>query len=92
MISSPVSDLICPTYRLPSAESKAISEGLKQAVKVQKGRMDTLFANGIRQFAPLGRISGEHFDKLFSINVRGLFTVHPSDFSGWWSYHLECFD
>jgi NAD(P)-dependent dehydrogenase (short-subunit alcohol dehydrogenase family) len=53
---------------------------LYNIVKVQKGRMDTLFANaGIIQFAPLARISGEHFDKLFSINVRGLlFTVQKA--------------
>jgi NAD(P)-dependent dehydrogenase (short-subunit alcohol dehydrogenase family) len=33
-------------------------------VKDQKGRLDILFANaGIGEFAPLGEISEEHFDK-----------------------------
>src|ERR1700720_2948069 len=42
-----------------------------------KGRIDIVFANaGVAEFAPLGSISEEHFDKLFNINVRGtLFTV-----------------
>jgi NAD(P)-dependent dehydrogenase (short-subunit alcohol dehydrogenase family) len=40
-------------------------------VKDQKGHIDILFANaGIMQFAPLGKISEEYFDKIFSINVR----------------------
>src|SRR3984893_6561842 len=42
-----------------------------------KGRIDIVFANaGVAEFAPLGSISEEHFDKLFNINVKGtLFTV-----------------
>jgi NAD(P)-dependent dehydrogenase (short-subunit alcohol dehydrogenase family) len=46
-------------------------------IKHQKGRLDIIFANaGIAQFAPLEEISEEHFDKIFSINVKGLlFTV-----------------
>ncbi len=49
-------------------------------VRDQKGHIDILFANaGIVQFAPLGKISEEHFDKLFSINVKGLlFTVQKA--------------
>jgi len=45
-----------------------------------KGRIDIVFANaGVAEFAPLGRITEEHFDKLFSINVRGtLFTVQKA--------------
>src|SRR5277367_5245219 len=52
---------------------------LYQAVKA-KGRIDVLFANaGIAEFAPLGKITEEHFDKLFNINVRGtLFTVQKA--------------
>jgi NAD(P)-dependent dehydrogenase (short-subunit alcohol dehydrogenase family) len=42
-------------------------------VKDQKGHLDILFANaGIGEFAPLGEISEEHFDKIFGINVKGL--------------------
>jgi NAD(P)-dependent dehydrogenase (short-subunit alcohol dehydrogenase family) len=46
-------------------------------VKDQKNRIDIIFANaGIAQFAPLEKISEEHFDKIFRINVKGLlFTV-----------------
>jgi NAD(P)-dependent dehydrogenase (short-subunit alcohol dehydrogenase family) len=42
-----------------------------------KGRIDILFANaGVAEFSPLGQITEEHFDTLFTINVKGtLFTV-----------------
>jgi NAD(P)-dependent dehydrogenase (short-subunit alcohol dehydrogenase family) len=52
---------------------------LYNIVKDQKGHIDILFANaGIIQFAPLGKISEEHF-KLFGINVKGLlFTVQKA--------------
>src|SRR5271169_6668314 len=45
-----------------------------------KGRIDILFANaGVAEFAPLGKIAEEHFDKLFNINVRGtVFTVQKA--------------
>ena len=50
---------------------------LYEMVKRQKGRIDILFANaGIGEFAPLGQINEEHFDKQFDVNVKGtLFTV-----------------
>jgi NADP-dependent 3-hydroxy acid dehydrogenase YdfG len=42
-------------------------------IKDQKNRIDIIFANaGIAQFAPLEKISEEHFDKIFRINVKGL--------------------
>jgi NAD(P)-dependent dehydrogenase (short-subunit alcohol dehydrogenase family) len=49
-------------------------------VKDQKGHLDILFANaGIIEFAPLGEISEEHFDKIFDIDVKGLlFTVQKT--------------
>jgi NAD(P)-dependent dehydrogenase (short-subunit alcohol dehydrogenase family) len=52
---------------------------LYQAVKT-KGRIDVVFANaGAAEFAPLGKITEEHFDKLFGINVKGtLFTVQKA--------------
>jgi NAD(P)-dependent dehydrogenase (short-subunit alcohol dehydrogenase family) len=35
-----------------------------------KGRIDVVFANsGVAEFAPLGKITEEHFGKLFDINV-----------------------
>ena len=49
-------------------------------IKAQKGRLDILFANaGLGEFAPLGKITEEHFDKIFGVNVRGtLFTVQKA--------------
>jgi NAD(P)-dependent dehydrogenase (short-subunit alcohol dehydrogenase family) len=49
------------------------------AVKT-KGRIDVVFANaGVAEFAPLGKITEEHFDKLFDTNVKGtLFTVQKA--------------
>src|ERR1700726_3405751 len=44
---------------------------LYEAVKT-KGRIDVVFANaGVAEFSPLGKITEEHFDKLFDINVKG---------------------
>src|SRR6476646_6230618 len=38
----------------------------------EKGRIDIVFANaGVAEFAPLGSITEEHFNKLFGINVKG---------------------
>jgi NAD(P)-dependent dehydrogenase (short-subunit alcohol dehydrogenase family) len=53
---------------------------LYSAVKQQKGKLDIVFANaGIGEFAPLGEITEEHFDKQFNVNVRGLlFTVQKA--------------
>src|ERR1700727_588356 len=52
---------------------------LYEAVK-SKGRIDVVFANaGVAEFAPLGKITEEHFDRLFDINVKGtLFTVQKA--------------
>ena len=52
---------------------------LYEAVKT-KGRIDVVFANaGVTEFAPLGKITEEHFDKLFDTNVKGtLFTVQKA--------------
>src|SRR5882757_8707276 len=42
---------------------------LYEVVK-SKGRIDVVFVNaGVAEFAPLGKITEEHFDRLFSINV-----------------------
>jgi NAD(P)-dependent dehydrogenase (short-subunit alcohol dehydrogenase family) len=46
---------------------------LYAVVKEQKGALDIVFANaGIGEFAPLGQITEDHFDKQFNVNVRGL--------------------
>jgi NAD(P)-dependent dehydrogenase (short-subunit alcohol dehydrogenase family) len=53
---------------------------LYSIVKQQKGHIDILFANaGIGEFARLGHISEEHFDRTFDVNVKGLlFTVQKA--------------
>jgi len=53
---------------------------LYATVKEQKGRIDILFANaGVGELVPLGEISEAHFDKIFSVNVKGLlFTVQKA--------------
>jgi NAD(P)-dependent dehydrogenase (short-subunit alcohol dehydrogenase family) len=55
-------------------------DALYATVKKEKGQLDILFANaGGGEFAPLGEISEEHFDKTFDINVKGLlFTVQKA--------------
>jgi len=46
---------------------------LYATVKEKHGRVDVLFANaGGGEFAPLGQITEEHFDKAFDGNVKGL--------------------
>jgi NAD(P)-dependent dehydrogenase (short-subunit alcohol dehydrogenase family) len=50
---------------------------LYEVVLKAKGKIDIILANaGVGEFMPLGKITEEHFDKLFNINVKGaLFTV-----------------
>src|SRR5438876_10839226 len=49
-------------------------------IKREKGKLDIVFANaGAAQFAPLGKITEEHYDALFDSNVKGvLFTVQKA--------------
>jgi NAD(P)-dependent dehydrogenase (short-subunit alcohol dehydrogenase family) len=49
-------------------------------IKREKGRLDIVFANaGTAQFAPLGKITEEHYDAIFDVNVKGLlFTVQKA--------------
>ena len=49
-------------------------------IKAQRGSLDILFANaGTGQFAPLGEIIENHFDKQFDLKVKGLlFTVQKA--------------
>jgi len=53
---------------------------LFDTVKAAKGRVDVLFVNaGIYQFAPLGAITEEFYDRMFDINVKGaLFTAQQA--------------
>jgi NAD(P)-dependent dehydrogenase (short-subunit alcohol dehydrogenase family) len=44
------------------------------AVKQQKDQIDILFANaGMAEFSRMEKVSEAHFDKTFSVNVRGVF-------------------
>ena len=49
-------------------------------IKREKGRLDVVFANaGGGEFAAIGSITEEHFDKTFDTNVRGVvFTVQKA--------------
>ena len=49
-------------------------------IKREKGKLNIVFANaGIAAYAPFGKISEEHFDSIFDINVKGLlFTVQKA--------------
>jgi NAD(P)-dependent dehydrogenase (short-subunit alcohol dehydrogenase family) len=53
---------------------------LYETVKATGRRIDIVFANaGLGEFLALGKITEEHFDKLFNINVKGtLFTVQKA--------------
>jgi len=50
---------------------------LYDTIKQQKGQLDILFANaGLGEFLPWEKISEAHYDKTFSVNVKGvLFTI-----------------
>src|SRR6266446_2710809 len=49
-------------------------------IKREKGKLNIVFANaGGAKFAPLGKITEEHYDELFNGNVKGvLFTVQKA--------------
>jgi NAD(P)-dependent dehydrogenase (short-subunit alcohol dehydrogenase family) len=49
-------------------------------IKHEKGKLDIVFANaGAATYAPFGKITEEHYDSIFNINVKGLlFTVQKA--------------
>jgi len=53
---------------------------LYSTIKAKKSKLDVLFVNaGGGEFAPIGQVTEAHFDKIFSINVKGLlFTVQKA--------------
>ena len=55
-------------------------EALFAAAKERFGKVDVLFANaGVADFAPVAQASNGHFDKVFDVNVKGVFkTVQHS--------------
>src|SRR3989440_3592672 len=55
-------------------------DSLFAQIKREKGKLDVVFTNaGVAKYAPLGKISEEFYDSIFSINVKGaLFTVQKA--------------
>jgi len=53
---------------------------LFERIERDTGRLDVVFANaGVAAYAPLGKITEEHYDSIFDINVKGLlFTVQKA--------------
>src|SRR5215813_1653150 len=62
------------------AANLADLDRLYETVKREKGKIDILFASaGFGEFSTLEEVTEEHFDKTFSLNVRGtLFTVQKA--------------
>jgi NAD(P)-dependent dehydrogenase (short-subunit alcohol dehydrogenase family) len=62
------------------AANLADLDRLYDVVKREKSRIDVLFASaGFGEFAQIGEVTEEHFDKTFGLNVRGtLFTVQKA--------------
>lgn len=62
------------------ASNLADLDRLYETVKKEKGRIDVLFASvGTGDFAPIGEVTEEQFDRTFGVNVRGtLFTVQKA--------------
>ena len=62
------------------AANLADLDRLYETVKREKGKIDILFASaGQGEFAKIGEVTEEHFDKTFNLNVRGtLFTVQKA--------------
>jgi NAD(P)-dependent dehydrogenase (short-subunit alcohol dehydrogenase family) len=62
------------------ASNLADLDRLYETVTKAKGRIDIVIANaGLAEFAPFGKVTEEHFDRLLNINVKGtLFTVQKA--------------
>ncbi len=62
------------------AANLADLDRLYATVKAAKGHLDILYANaGLGEFAPIGAVTEEHFDRIVSVNMRGtLFTVQKA--------------
>ncbi len=51
-------------------------ERLFAQIKREKGKLDIVFANaGVATYAPFGKITEEHYDSIFNINVKGLLFI-----------------
>lgn len=62
------------------AANLADLDRLYETVKREKGKIDVLFASaGQGEFAAIGEVTEEHFEKIIGVNVRGtLFTVQKA--------------
>src|SRR5260370_2144960 len=67
-------------YRAIREATESLVEGSYDAVQQHHDQIDVVFANvGGGEFASLGAITEEHFDKTFATNVKGvLFTVQKA--------------
>ena len=68
---------------------------LYEVVAKSEGQIDIILANaGYGEFAPFGKITEDHFDKLFNVNVKGSI-VHGAKGSavveGWWLHNHHRF-
>ena len=65
-----------------AADSSSLADldRVYETVRTHKGRIDILVANaGILEHAPISQVTEEHFDRVFSVNVKGLvFTVQKA--------------
>ncbi|SKA30088.1 NAD(P)-dependent dehydrogenase, short-chain alcohol dehydrogenase family [Enhydrobacter aerosaccus] len=80
-LESAVAELGTSARAIPgSVTDLADLDRLYQTVKTERGGLDIVFANaGTGLFAPLGKITPEHYDQIFDVNVKGLiFTVQKA--------------
>ncbi|MEN2401804.1 SDR family oxidoreductase [Flavobacterium sp. MC2016-06] len=73
-IGSNVTGVVCDSSNLKDLDY------LFETIKNKKGSIDILYASaGIFEFAPIGQITEDHFDKQFNTNTKGtLFTVQKA--------------
>jgi NAD(P)-dependent dehydrogenase (short-subunit alcohol dehydrogenase family) len=73
---------LSPRAMVVASDASNLAEGdaLMRIIAEKYGRLDVLFANaGIAQFAPAQQVDETFFDRLFDLNVKGLFfTVKKS--------------
>jgi NAD(P)-dependent dehydrogenase (short-subunit alcohol dehydrogenase family) len=62
------------------ASNLADLDRLYSVVQREKGHIDVLFANaGVAEYAPLGSLTEQHYDRIFDVNVKGVvFTVQKA--------------
>jgi NAD(P)-dependent dehydrogenase (short-subunit alcohol dehydrogenase family) len=62
------------------AANLADLDRLFETVKAEKGHIDILYASaGLGEFAPLGQVTEDSFDRMYGLNVKGtLFTVQKA--------------